>query len=217
MGRARILFACAHPGFALTEGWQECKIALANLFLIVRNTSPVMFCVSPCLRVLICLLCCLYFFRLSDDGMGDKSSSQQPEWAGRIADLFRERGSAEEWPEISRAVARTLGIPPTPPSMSDIRDKGLYLDCFAKTLDYAISPHKTRHPLHVASGINDKARAWGWPYAQVRTGVRDPQRSHQDSVGASGVIFAQLFDDWGLPSSSQFLARCGDATIRNAE
>ena len=90
-----------------------------------------------------------------------------------------------------RAVARTLGVSPTPPPLQDIRGTGLRLDVFAKTSDFAIFPRKSRRPLDMASGTNDEARAWEWFYDQVLTGVQEPQRFHQESVARIGLIFTR--------------------------
>ena len=57
----------------------------------------------------------------------------------------------------------------------------------------AIFPHKSRSLLAIASGINDKARAWVRLYDQVRTGIRNPGWIHWDTVGRVGIIFARFF------------------------
>ena len=55
------------------------------------------------------------YFGLPESGMGAKSRDQHQEWARRVANLRRERGSAGKRPEISGAAARTLEVSPTPP------------------------------------------------------------------------------------------------------
>ena len=46
---------------------------------------------------------------LSDNGMGVKTWGEQQEWAQKVANLFRERGSADEGPPILGAAAKKLG------------------------------------------------------------------------------------------------------------
>ena len=58
-----------------------------------------------------------------------------------------------EWPEIVAAVARTLGVSPTPPLLTDLRHTGVYSDFFGETLGSATSPRKSRHPLFGASEL----------------------------------------------------------------
>ena len=71
-----------------------------------------------------------------------------------MANLFRERGSAGEWPLILGAVAKKLGVYRTPPPKPDMKDPEVYLDLFAKTLDVATFPKIGRHALSVASGAD---------------------------------------------------------------
>ena len=104
--------------------------------------------------------------------MGGKSQDERRERMRRIANLFRERGSAEDRSGLLGAVAQTLGSSPTPALPPDPRQPSQYLDAFAKTADFAIFPRKSRRPLAVAVRINDKARAWEWLYDKVRTGVQ---------------------------------------------
>ena len=72
-----------------------------------------------------------------------------------MANLFRERGSAENWSAILGAAAKTMGINPTLPSPPDLHNPSLNSDVFAKTLDIVIFPRKS-----AASGMNDKGSAW---------------------------------------------------------
>ena len=123
----------------------------------------------------------------------------------RIENRLLGRGSAEERSGLLGAVAQTLGVSPTPVPLPDPREPGLYLDFPAKTLDFAVFPHKSRRALAVCARINDKARAWEWLCDQVRTGAHAPEWFHQESVGHIGIIFARIFHKIGgcrLPLSA---------------
>ena len=76
--------------------------------------------------------------------MGDKSRGDQKDRMRRILNLFRERGSAEDWPGLLGAVAQTPGVAPAPAPPPDLRGPGLRRDFFARTLDFAIFPRKSR-------------------------------------------------------------------------
>ena len=54
-------------------------------------------------------------------------------------------------------------------------ERWVHTDFIARTLDFAISPHKERHQFSAASDADDKVNAWQWIYDQVSTGVRDPE------------------------------------------
>ena len=110
---------------------------------------------------------------------------------------FRERGSAEVSSAISGSAARVLGEYPTPPPLPDLHDPGRYLGFFAKTLDSAIFPRKSRRAFSSASGTDGKSGARRWIYGQVRTGAINLERFNQDSVGAVGIISAHLFHGIG--------------------
>ena len=112
-------------------GWQACKIALDNSPYLVRAASPVTYCALSWLCSLIRFRRCgtqwgfrCMYFGLPNNGMGAKSRDQQQEWARRIANLRRDRGSAGKRPEILGAVARTLGVSPAPPPFTGSRDTG---------------------------------------------------------------------------------------------
>ena len=100
----------------------------------------------------------VYVSRLPYNGMGDAPRDQPQEWLRRIANLFRETGSAAEYTEISGPAAGTLGAPPAPPPLPDLRDTNQFLDFFARALDFAIFRHKSRRPPSVTSGIDDQVR-----------------------------------------------------------
>ena len=82
-------------------------------------------------------------------------------------------------------------------SGADLGDTGLYLDFFSRTLDFAICPHKNRHPVAATAGIGDKARTWDWLVDPVRANVPDPDWRHQEQVGRHGIIFARLLRKTG--------------------
>ena len=76
---------------------------------------------------------------LSNIGMGVSARGQQKEWARKVANLFRARGSAENGPAVLVAAAKVLGVYPIPPPPPNLHDPGPYLEFPAKTLDFAIS------------------------------------------------------------------------------
>ena len=129
----------------------------------------------------------------------------------QVARLFRERGSAEYWPVLLGAVARTLGVAPAPPPLPNIRDPGLHLGFFSRTLDFDILPRKFRPPLAISAEIGDKARAWDWLVAQVRAGVPDPEWIDSESLwcGFSAELgIAAIHSVWARSPRPSSL-RCG--------
>ena len=109
-----------------------------------------------------------------------------------MAKLPRGRGPAEEWSVLLGAVARALGVAPTPPPLPDLRDPGIYLNFFLRTLDFVIFPNKNRHPVAVTAGVGDKARAWGRLVGPARTDVPDPEWRRREQIDRLGFIFARL-------------------------
>ena len=73
------------------------------------------------------------YIRLPNIGMGDKTRSQQQEWARQVANFFRGRGSAEYWHVIFGTAAKTLGVCLTPPPPPDFWNPRLFLGFSAKT------------------------------------------------------------------------------------
>ena len=94
-------------------------------------------------------------------------------------------------------LARASGAAPALPPSPDFRDPGQYLDFFSRTLDFAIFPRKSRHPLAITAGFGGKARVWGWLVYEVRTGVPDPEWRHRESIDRFGIVLARLFREIG--------------------
>ena len=122
-----------------------------------------------------------------------KRRGQKQKWARQAANLFREKGSADQWPLILGTVANALGVCLTPPSRPKLQIPAVYLGFFTRTFDFAISPHRGRRQLSEASGADGEAEAWQWIHDQLMEGVRNPDWLRRDSVAAIGIIFAQLF------------------------
>ena len=139
---------------------------------------------------IVAFLLCIF---LPNAGLGDKTWNQQEDWTQKVANLFRERGLAEEWPLILGAVAKKSGVYPTPSPEPAPQDPGANPDFFAKTSDFAISPKTGRRALSIASGADGNTNAWKWTYDQVRTGLSDPRWLHRDSADAVGATLARLF------------------------
>ena len=100
----------------------------------------------------------VYIF-LANGGMGGETRSPQQELARELVNVFCGRGSADGWSAILGAVAKALGMYPTPPLPPDFRDPSLFLDLSAKALNFAISPYEPRHALPAASGADIKTSA----------------------------------------------------------
>ena len=71
-------------------------------------------------------------------------------------------GPSELRPDLLGRVALNLGANPRPVSAPNMHDPALYLDFFTSTLDFALFPHRGRHPLAVAARLNGQKHAWGW-------------------------------------------------------
>ena len=130
--------------------------------------------------------------RLPNRGVADAPWHQYLERARRIAKFIsRARIAGIIAVDFGRCGADPCSI--THPSPHpDLRGEELFLDIFARTPDFAAFLRIFRRTASVASGINGKARAWEWPYNQIRTGVQDPLWCRRVSLGAIGIIFAQL-------------------------
>ena len=76
--------------------------------------------------------------------------------------------------------------------MPDMHDPATFSDFFARTLDFALLPYISRHPLAAAAEINGIRKVWERIQGQPREGVRNSAWCHKDSVDEIGVIFAQL-------------------------
>ena len=57
----------------------------------------------------------------TNNGLGGRTRGRQQAWARKAANLFRERRSAEEWPQILGAVTEAPGVYPTPPLKPDLQ------------------------------------------------------------------------------------------------
>ena len=77
--------------------------------------------------------------------------------------------------------------------MLHLGDPAIYLDFFARSLDFALWPHLSRHPLAAAKRINGEKQACEWIPGQVREGVSNPEWYRKDVVGEIGIICAQSF------------------------
>ena len=102
-------------------------------------------------------------------------------------------GPAEGWPDLLRNVALNLRALNSTARMPNLRGRGIFLDFFTRTLDFAFSPHLSCQPLAAAVGINGKRKGWPRFQGQVRGRVRNPDWFHRDLVDQIGAIFAQVF------------------------
>ena len=85
-------------------------------------------------------------------------------------------GSSDLRPDLLGRVALNLGANPRPVSVPNMHDRALYLDFFTSTLDFALFPHRGRHPLAVAARLNGQKHAWGWIQGEVRVILNSPTR-----------------------------------------
>ena len=97
-----------------------------------------------------------------------------------------EMGSPNERPDLLGNDASNLGVCPCPVPTP-------YLDSYARTLDSALFPHLSRHPIAAAERLNGKKQARDWIKGQVREGVSNTGWHRKDLVRIIGIIFAQLF------------------------
>ena len=85
------------------RGWIGRKIALGNSYILcaplpVCRAWCLYLCVFPIYFSFVVEFCgdfVVYVF-LPNVGMGDNTRDQQREWARKVVNLFRERGSAQE-------------------------------------------------------------------------------------------------------------------------
>ena len=90
--------------------------------------------------------------------MGNKSRETKQECLRQIAQMRRTHGAESDWSTLLGAAARPLGVRPVAPPLPNLRDPALYLDVFGQTLDYAVFPHKSKHPLALGSDISAKTK-----------------------------------------------------------
>ena len=111
--------------------------------------------------------------------------------------MLRTNGAKSDWSALLGEAARPLGAQPVPPPLSDLSDPELFLGFFDKSLDFAISPHKSRRPLAIGSGIFSKFLAWGWICEQICVDALHPSWPQRPQVGQPGILFADLFHNIG--------------------
>ena len=75
----------------------------------------------------------------------------------------------------------------------DLRDSRKYPGFFAHTLASAIFPRMNKHPLAIASGLENKGGPREWILTQVHHGVMDPHWQRLASVGKLSASFSKLF------------------------
>ena len=72
-----------------------------------------------------------------------------------------------------------MGVRPVAPPRPNLGDPALYLDFFGQTLDYAVFPHESKHPMALGSDISSKTKAWGWICEQITAGDLHPKWIHR--------------------------------------
>ena len=116
----------------------------------------------------VCVFCCVACFSsgiqrgeifFDSFRMCNKSREAKKKCLRQIAKMRRTHGAESDWYAPSGEAARPLGALPVPPPLPDLSDPGLHLDFFGQTLDFAVFPHKSRHPLAIGAGINSRNRA----------------------------------------------------------
>ena len=123
----------------------------------------------------------------------NNSRETKQECLRQIAHMRRARGPEPDCSTLLGEAARSLGVRPAAPALSNLSGPALYLDFFGHTLDYAVFPHESKHTLALDSDINSKPEAWEWICAQVTAGTLHPQWSHRFEVDQLGIPLADLF------------------------
>ena len=83
-----------------------------------------------------------------------------------------------------------------------MQDPAVCLDFFARTLDFALFPHPSGHPLAAAARLNGQKQSWKWIQEQVPEGVTNQKSHREDLAEEIGIIFSQLpqrIDNCRLP------------------
>ena len=81
-----------------------------------------------------------------------------------------------EWPDLLGNVAVKVGVRETAAPLPNLTSPGICFGSLARTLDLAVCPHLSRHPLAAAAGLGWKGKARHWIQGQIREGVRNPAR-----------------------------------------
>ena len=148
---------------------------------------------------------CLFLVGNSEGGIffdhlqkGNKSREAEQDGLRQIVQMRRTHGAGSDLPALLGEAARPFGAPPVPPPLPDLGDPGLYLDFFGQILDFAVSPHKSRRPLAIGSGIYSKAQAWEWICDQICMYALCPEWRRRSLADQLGAVFAELFHKIGV-------------------
>ena len=146
---------------------------------------------------------CMSVFRCNSEGgkeiylypphMDTAARGAKQECLLQIIQMRRTRGAEPDWPPILGEAARSLGVGPTAPPLSNLRDPAAYLDIFRQTLDSAAFPRKSNHFMALRSDICNESKAWGWICKQIMAGALHPEWIRSHLIGHLGVLFADLF------------------------
>ena len=137
--------------------------------------------------------------------MDNKSRDAKQECLGQIIQLRRAHGAETDWSVLPGVATRSLGVRPVAPPLPNLRDPALFLGFFGQTLDYAVSPHKSKHHMALGSDFGRKSEVWEGVREQITADARHPARVHRPSIVQSGILSADLFrkiGDFRLPFCS---------------
>ena len=129
--------------------------------------------------------------------MSNKSRGAKQERLRQIAQMRRAHCAKSDWSTLLGEAARSLGVRPVAPPLPNLSDPALYLDFCGTTLDYAVSPHKSRCPLAVGSDINTKTKAWECICDQICVEALHPQWARRSKIDQLGILFADLINETG--------------------
>ena len=126
----------------------------------------------------------------------------------RLRHIIRTRrtyGAESDWSATLGEAARSLGVRPTAPPLSNLSDPAEYPEFSGQTLDNAASPHKSKHYMALGSDICNKSEDWGWICEQIAAAAHHPGKIHRRHVDQLGILLADLFRKIGgcrLPIAS---------------
>ena len=129
--------------------------------------------------------------------MSNKSREAKQERQRQMVQMRRAHRTESDWSTLIGGAARSLRVRPVAPPLPNLSDPGLRPEFFGHTLDYAISPNKSRGPLAMGADVKSKTDAWDWVCGQICMGALHPQRMLRPQIDQLGILLADLFHKIG--------------------
>ena len=114
----------------------------------------------------------------------------------RLRHIIRTRrtyGAESDWSATLGEAARSLGVRPTAPPLSNLSDPAEYPEFSGQALDNAASPHKSKHYVALGSDICNESKSWDWTCERITADDLHPEWIHRRLFDQSGILFADLF------------------------